>query len=303
MEKNSSTRVSRSTMPTRMAAWGLAVVAIVTMAGCGGLLKIGYKNGDTTGLFIMNRYLDLSSEQKEFVKPRLRALLAWHKSTQLPDYSRFATELQKKAQAQTTPAEVAALREQSRRRAYATIDHALPAMADIALHLTSDNIQTLQDKFGEEDDKWSEENLTGDLEKRQKARYDKTLDRVEEWYGRFSKAQRAEIRKLSDARPLDNGILFAERQRREQDLITMLNRVARDKPPRDAVIAMMKTYEEHFEQAPDPDRRAFIDSLHRTTDEMNAAIQNLATPQQRAKAVAKLQEWIDDFRSLSGEAD
>lgn len=302
MEKNSSTRVSRSTTVTRMATWGLAAVAIVGMAGCGGLLKIGYKNGDTAGLFMMNRYLDLSSEQKEFVKPRIRALLAWHKTTQLPDYTKFAGELQRKAQTQITPAEIDALGEQSRRRAYATVDHALPDMADISLQLTSENIKTLQAKFVEDDEKWSDENLKGDLDKRQKARYEKTLERVEEWYGRFSKEQRAEIRKLSDARPLDNGILFAERQRREQELITMLNRIEREKPSRDAVVAMMKTYRERFEQSPDPERRAFIESLHRTTDEMNAAIHNLATPPQRAKAVAKLQEWIDDFRNLSGDA-
>jgi hypothetical protein len=286
----------------RWAAWGLAVVATIGMAGCGGLLKIGYKNGDTAGLFMMDRYLDLSSEQKDFVQPRLRALLAWHKSTQLPDYARFGAELQKKALAQITPAEVASLAEQSRRRAYATIEHALPDMADIALRLTPDNIRKLQSRFVEDDEKWSDENLAGDLEKRQKARYEKTLERVEEWYGRFSKEQRAEIRKLSDARPLDNGILLAERQRREQDLITLLNRIERDKPPRDTVITMMKAYEDHFEQSPDPDRRAFVDSLHRTTDEMNAAIQNLATTRQRARAVAKLQEWIDDFHSLSGDA-
>ena len=48
--------------------------------------------------------------------------------------------------------------------------------------------------------------------------------------------------------------------------------------------------------------RAFLDALHKATDEMNAQIHNLATPQQRERASAKLQEWIDDFRSLTAEA-
>ena len=298
MKKNSSTRVFRS---TRIAAFGLAAVMALGVAGCG-LVKTGYRNGDTVGLFMMSRYLDLTSEQKEYVKPKLRSLLAWHKSTQLPDYAALATELQKKAQAQITAAEVAALAEQSRRRAYTTVNHALPDMADIALQLTPANVKALQTKFEEDDEKYRDEYLKGDLEKRQKARYEKTLERVEEWYGKFGREQRATIRRLSDARPLDNEALLAERQRREGEVIAMLNRVEREKPSRDAVIAMLKGITDRFEQSPDPERRAFVESLHAATNEMNAQIHNLATPQQRTRAAAKLQEWIDDFRALTTEA-
>ena len=203
---------------------------------------------------------------------------------------------------QITDDEVTALGEQVRRRAYVTVDHAIPDMADIALRLTPDNIKALQDKFAEDDADFRKDHLKGDLEKRQEARYKKTLDRVEEWYGSFSKEQKIAIRQFSDARPLDNEILLSERQRREGDIVAMLKRVEREKPSRDAVVALMKGVADRFDQSPDPAKRAFVESLRRSTDEMNARIHNIATPQQRTKAVAKLQEWIDDFRSLSAEA-
>lgn len=301
MEKNSSTQLFRFTAWRRVATVAVAATVALGTGACG-LVKVGYRNGDTVGLFMMNRYLDLSAEQKEFVKPRLHALLRWHKTTQLPEYMAAASDLQKKAQQPITPAEVAALGEQSKRKAFATINHALPDMADIVLRLTPDNIRTLQAKLAEDDDKWRDDHMKGDPEKQQKARYEKSLERLEEWYGKFSRDQRAQIRQLSDARPIDNDVLFAERQRRQQDLIALLTRVEREKPSRDAVVAMMKTYAERFENSPDPERRAFLESLHRATDEMNAKIHNLATPQQRARASAKLQEWIDDFRSLAAEA-
>ncbi len=306
MEKNSSTQdlgsTLRSTRVSRVAAWALGGVVVLALAGCGGLLKVGYNNGDTTGLFMMNRYLDLSKEQKEFIKPRLRELLVWHRATQLPDYAALATELQQKAQQTITAGEVAALGEQSRRRAYTTINHAMLDMADITLRLTPANIKTLEDKFSENDEDFRKENLKVSVEKQQKARYDKTLDRVEEFYGSFNREQRAAIRRLSDARPLDNEVLFAERQRREQEIVALLVKVERDKPSRENVVAMLKAYADRFERSPDPERRAFMDRLHQATDEMNAQIHNLATPQQRAKAAAKLQKLIDDFRSLSAEA-
>lgn len=301
MQKNSSTRGLWSRSGYRaIASIALAAITVVA-AGCG-MAKVGYRNGDTVGLFLINRYLDLSSEQKEFVKPRLRALLAWHRKTQLPDYAAFATGLQARATQSITARDIETLGEQSRRKAITTIDHAIPDLADLALRLTPDNIATLKAKFVEDDEKWRDENLSGSLEKRQKKRYEKTLERVEEWYGSLSREQRATLRQLSDARPFDNDILVAERQRRQQELIDLLTRVERDKPSRDAVIASMKSYAERFEPSPVAERRSFVDSLHRATDEMNAQVHNFATPAQRARAAAKLQEYIDDFRNLASES-
>ena len=300
MEKNSSTQGPRPDRLATARTIGLAALVAVSIAACG-LVKTGYRNGDTVGLFMINRYLDLSGEQKDFVKPKLRALLAWHRSTQLPDYTTVATELQRKAPQSITASEVGALGDQMRKRAYATVDHALPDLADLALRLTPANIKALQDKFAEDDEKFRDENLRVSIEKQQQARYEKTLERVEEWYGRFSRDQRMQIRQLSDVRPLDNEILLAERQRREGDVIALLNRVQRERPSREAVVAMLKSLTDRFEDSPVPERRAFTQSLRVATAEMNAQIHNLATPQQRQKAVAKIQEWIDDFRSLSAE--
>jgi len=298
MQKNSSTQGPRAWPRRWLAQAGFAVVVAALLGGCG-LVKTGYRNGDLVGMFMIDRYFDLSGEQEDFVKPRLHELLAWHRATQLPDYTAFAQELQQKAMRPITPAEVDALGDEARRRAMATVDHALPDMADLALVLTSDNIRALQKKFADDTEKWRRENMKGDLERQQKTRYEKTLDRVEEWYGRFDSDQRDRIRQLSDARPFNNEIVVGERQRRQQELVAILTKVERDKPPREAVIAMLKSYADRFEKNPDPVKRAFLASLRQSTEAMDAAIQNLSTTVQRKRAVAKLQDWIDDFRSLS----
>ena len=265
------------------------------------MIKVGYRNADTVGLLWIDRYLDLTNEQQAFVKPRLRELVKWHRTTQLPDYAAFATDMQKLGERPIMPAEVTALAKQLKQRIDAAVDHALPALADLALILTPENIGAMEEKFADNDDKFRGDNhVKGDIEKQQQARYEKTLDRVEEWYGRFSREQRAAIRKLSDARPLNNDFLFAERQRRESELVALLARVQREKPSRDAVIGLLRNYNERFEFSPDRDRRAFQHALRKATEEMDAAIHNLATQAQRERAIAKLQGWIDDFKSLSG---
>ena len=201
-----------------------------------------------------------------------------------------------------TLADVDRFNDEGRRRAMTTIDRALPDMADLALQLTPDNIQALSKKFADDRAKWRADFVKGDAEKQRKARYQRTLDRVEEWYGRLDGDQRDRVRQWSDARPMNPEIELAERQRRQQDLVALLTKVEHDKPSRDAVVAMMKAYADRFEKSPDPNSRAFIESQRKATDEMDVRIQNMTTPAQRAKASAKLQEWIDDFRSLSAEA-
>ena len=299
MQKNFSTRVFRRSAISRFASWGVLAILVFATAACG-LIKVGYRNADTVGMLWIDRYLDLTSEQQNFVKPRLRELVTWHRTTQLPDYAAFAGEMQKLAERSITPAEVTALGKQLKQRIDVSVAHALPAIAELALRLTPDNISAMEERFADNDDKFRNDNsVGGEIEKQQKARYEKTLDRVEEWYGRFDREQRVTIRKLSDARPLNNDILLAERQRRERELIALTTRVEREKPPRDAVMGLLRNYNERFEFSPDRDKRAFQESLRRSTEAMDAAIHNLSTPAQRERAISKLQDWIDDFKSLS----
>ena len=65
---------------------------------------------------------------------------------------------------------------------------------------------------------------------------------------------------------------------------------------------MMRAYADAFDYSPDPDRHAKLEAWRRATEAMDAEIHNLATPDQRKRASKKLQDWIDDFRSLSADA-
>ncbi len=302
MEKNSSTQDRRDGTSRRLASIAALLIIALTASACG-LIKVGYRNGDRVGLFMIDRYLDLSDEQEQFVKPRLHRLLVWHRRTQLPDYVAFASELQRKATQPIDAGEIAAFNEQGRRRVLTMVAEALPDMADLALQLTPANLKALQDRFADDDAKWRKENMDGDVDAQKEARYERTLERTEEWYGSFDRQQRATIRQLSDARPFDNTILLAERRRRQRELVDLLTRVVRDHPSREVVIGLLRDYGDGFERSPDPDKRAWLDAYRRSTDEMNAAIHNLSTPQQRQRAAATLQTWIDDFNSLSADAN
>ena len=300
-EKNSSTRPRMhlgARLSSRLAQPLVALLVTASLAACG-VIKMGYNNADTVVPLWLNRYLDLDSAQKGLVRQRLKSLLAWHRSTQLPDYARLAADLQKRAADPITTADFALLDKEMLRRAETMVEHAIPDAADLLLTVKPEQVKTLQKKFADNDEKFRDDNLRGDVERRQKVRYEKALDRAEEWYGRFDRQQRAAIRRASDARPLNNEFVLAERQRREDELVALVGRVVRDKPPRETVIGLLHTYYERLELSPDRERRAFQEALHHATDEMNSAIANLATREQRDHAVEKLQQWIDDFKKMA----
>ena len=292
-EKNSSTR------PRARVALPLVALAVAASLVACGVVKMGYRNADMVVPLWLDRYLDLDSAQHGLVRQRLRSLLAWHRSTQLPDYARLAADLQKRMTQTITTSDFAALDKEMLRRAETMVDHALPDAADLLLTVKPEQVKALQKKFADNDEKFRDDNLRGDTEKRQKVRYEKALDRAEEWYGRFDRQQRAAIRRASDARPLNNEFVLAERQRRQDELVALVGRMVRDKPPRETVIALLRAYCERFELSPDRERRAFQEALRHATDEMNATISNIATREQREHAVEKLQQWIDDFRKMA----
>ena len=51
-----------------------------------------------------------------------------------------------------------------------------------------------------------------------------------------------------------------------------------------------------------PEQQAFFDASRDTTARMVVTILNVATPAQRARAVKKMQQWIDDFNVLAAKA-
>ena len=62
------------------------VILTGALAACS-TLRIGYDNADTLLVYTFDNYLDLDTTQAEFLRHRIRAVLAWHRATQLPEYA------------------------------------------------------------------------------------------------------------------------------------------------------------------------------------------------------------------------
>ncbi|MES2538905.1 MAG: DUF6279 family lipoprotein [Pseudomonadota bacterium] len=288
------------TQPRSALAKKIGLILIATLlVGCTAA-RLGYSNGETLSYWWLNNYIDVESDQVPEVKKDLATLFAWHRKTQLKGYVQVMSSMQKRAQGNVTEAELTADYADFQKRMLLVADRALPEMTDLALAMRPQQIANLEKKFASNDEKYRKDFLRGDLEERQRFRYKKMLKNVEYWLGNMSSEQERLIRAASDARPLNNELVFADRQRRQAALIALLKKIQAEKPSREATTALLKNYiHSTVERTANAEHRAYFEASSAASVRLAAMVFNQATPEQKAHFVKTLQQWVEDFTRLA----
>ncbi len=277
---------------------GIFLIAIL-LAGCSAA-RLGYSNGETISYWWLNNYIGFEPNQKPWLKKHIADLFAWHRKTQLQGYMQVLTRTQLRIPGNVTEAELLADYDNIKKHLLVLTDRALPDMADLALSLQPHQIANIEEKFSSNNDDYRKDYLRGNIEQRQRFRYKKALKQAEHWFGNFSTEQERQIRAASDARPLNNELVLADRLRRQAALIALLNKIHAEKPGREATMAMLKEHVvamvNHFAN---PEHKAFFDASTNGSIHLIAVILNNATQVQKEHFGKTLQDWIDDFNELS----
>jgi hypothetical protein len=279
------------------------VLLAILLTGCSAL-RLGYANGDTFVYWWLDGYVDFTDEQKPWVKAHIDRLFDWHRKTQLRDYAQLFGQVQQRLQrGAAQPAEIRGDFDAVRKRAATVLEKSLPELTDLALSIEPGQIARLEHKFASNNEKYRREYLQGNVDDRQRLRFKKVMKQAEYWFGNFSDEQEARIRKASDARPLDNDIWMEERLRRQQVMVQMLRKIHAEKPAREVVSKMIRDFIDHsFENFTYAEHKAFFDGSSEGMAQMIATIINVATPEQKAHAVKRLQKLIEDCHELAAKA-
>jgi hypothetical protein len=281
------------------AAWLSAALLALLLAGCS-LARLGFSHAETISYWWLDSYVDFEAEQRPWVRKQLAGLFTWHRKTQLKGYADYLAHLQKRVEAPVTEAQLLEDYEEFKKRMLPIFERALPDMADLALSLTPEQIASIEKKFASNNKDYRKDHLRGDLEQRQRFRYKKVLEQAEEWLGNLNREQEHLVRAASDARPLNNELLMAEREQRQRELLAILRKIQVEKPAREAVIGMFRSHVAAvLARFNNPEYKAFHESYNAATARMVAAIVNNATPAQKAHFIKSVQQWIDDFNEHS----
>ena len=277
----------------------IGVLLAAAALGACSAIKLAYNNLPTVSYWRLDAYLDFNGAQTPKVRDELEQLLAWHRQNELPRIASLLQEAQALAPGEVTPAQVCAMTDRIRERLLAVTERAEPAGTELALSLSESQLQQLERKYAKVNAEYRKGWLERTPAQVQQKRYDRFLDRAEDFYGRLTDEQRDLLKQQAAQSVFDPQLTDAERRRRQQDALAVLRGFVAGKPsPAEARAALHDYIQRIAEPPPGPWRdqqQALLQEGCRNT----AALHNSTTASQRAQAVRRLQAYQEDLRELA----
>lgn len=296
---DTSVRGDVTTRPMRLVLAVMALVGLLLASGCTAI-KLGYQTMPTWGHFQLDRYWNLDSSQSELVKARLESFQDWHRSTELPQYARLLGGIKDKLRAgPVEPSEVARWREAAEGRWLTMAQVAAPKLAELAVTLRPEQLDRMKKRIAEQNVEHRKKVLPADPDKRQDNRAERIEERAETFFGRLNDAQREAIKRHVATVAVDDEAMYAERLARQQALVSVLERIVASRPSKDEARAQLEPVLAQMWKPRDAKRAALVEHTTSATDQLTANLVNAATPQQRAKMLARLEGWSGDFQQLA----
>jgi hypothetical protein len=276
----------------------LALALLAVVAACS-MLRVGYNNADTLLIYTLDDYFDLDTPQEDLVKERARALLAWHRATQLRGYADLLEEAGRRVEAQVSADEVLALNLEFNRRLVAIGDRAALDLGTIALTLQPAQLDRFAVRLTQDNKKVRREVAAAGGEHALERRAKKSAERAREWFGYVSPKQEELIRSALDARADGEEWWVLERERRRAEILGLLRRAQAERPAPEELAGWLREYFARLSDPEEPERRARLAEYRRGNAELIAALVNAASPQQRANLLDKLRGYAEDLAVLA----
>ena len=260
------------------------------LSGCSAL-RLAYDNADTYLRWRAGNYLDLRGEDADELDDRVQDLLAWHRVQVLPKYARLADDAARRFARGLSRQDLVWGYDSTMAQARESLRAAAERVAPLLDRLTPEQIVHLEQRFAEDNRKFARENLRGSEQERRQRRSKRTEERLEDWVGRLSASQLERIGQYSNRAPLLDDLRDRDRRRLQREVLEMLR--AREAQKRLPELAgnWQKGRGSAFVAA----NEAWRQQLYA----MALDIDQMLSPEQRARAVAQLRRYAHDMRVLA----
>ena len=263
---------------------------VLLLTGCS-TVRLVYDNADTYLRWRAALYLDLDGEMADELDERIAAFMAWHRAQALPKYAQLLDEARRRFERHLTPADLDWGYDSVMTQARESLRMAAVQGAPLLDRLSPQQIANLERRLADDNRRFARDNLRGDERARRKRRTERNVERLEDWVGRLTKAQLDRVALYSERAPLLDDFRDRDHKRIQADFLAMLRaHEARKQLPDLAV---------NWQRGRDPAYVAAFEASRKEYFAMALDIDRSLTVQQRAKAMAELRRYADDFRTLS----
>ena len=294
-----------SAMGSNLSRRGLraAIIGLVAvlLAGCS-TLRLGYDRGPLLARWWLDRYVEFDDAQLPAVKAGLGQWFAWHRATQMPDYAQLLARLREEAGQGATAEQMCRWGEELRRRAVVATEALLPQAAGIAPLLTPAQIDELQARLDKRNAELRRKVVQPRAEERRRESVKRTVQRIEDFYGRLEPVQRQLVAASLEASPFDADAWLAQRESQQRELITALRRLQAERADRERALAVLRGLHARLTEPAPADPQSYAQRLLRHNCEFAARLHNSTSAAQRQHLRDKIGHWETDVRVLVGGA-
>jgi hypothetical protein len=289
---------------------------IISVQGCS-TVRLAYNQAPLAAYWYLGDFVDFSEEQKPAVKVALNELHQWHRQTQLPAYIETLQKMQRQMTEPLTPARACEFYQEVQDRLMMSLEGAVRLDQSPAASFNLQKLATLdrnqllnmERKFAKSNVKYREDYLSGSPRQVAERRLEKAVSRTESLYGKLDERQQALLKTRLEQSGFDPEMAYAERLRRQQDMLQALRSLASPgavgsaamTPAAAKTVAAGPALEGVFSRAvfsPDISYREHARKIRTQNCQTFADVHNSTTPAQRQKALAMLQGYEQDLRAL-----
>lgn len=272
----------------------------LALQGCNAV-KIAYNQAPTLAYLYLDSYVDFNDVQSLQIKNELAQMQVWHRQTQLPAYIDLLRKVQQKLPQDITAGQACEVFAEVRQKALSLTEYAEPAALSLAATLTQKQLDVMQRKFAKGNSSWREDYLEGSakdvFEKRQKS----AIKRSEMLYGSINDRQRSLIAQQIEKSQFKAAQSYAERQRRQKDILQTLAKVMASTPDAAALQQDTRSLLQRAVSSPDAAYRSYLETITQEGCASFSELHNAATAEQRKKAVDVLAGYEKDFKTLASQ--
>jgi hypothetical protein len=274
------------------------LLAAAALAGCS-TLKLAYNNLPELGYWWLDGYLDFDGSQMPRVRDDLADLLAWHRRHELPRLVELLRRAQALAPEDVTPEQACEFADQIRERLLAVALQAEGPGTGLALSLGEAQLQQLERKYAKNNAEYRKEWLERSPARWQEKRYERLLERYEDFYGRLEAAQRDVLKQQVAQSAFDPRAFDTERRRSQQEVLALLRRFQAERTPPAEARAAIHAYVLRVAHPPPGPRRDRQQALQQEGCRNMAALHESTSAAQRQQAVRRLQAYERDLVELA----
>jgi len=276
-----------------------ALLLPFVLAGCS-TTRLGYNNAPRLVYWWLDSYIDFTAEQSQPVRDSLAALHSWHRRSELPAYADLLHQAQRLAAEPVTPEQVCAITAQVHAFTLRLGDQAADGLSQLVPTLKPEQLRHLAYQFDKHNQQWREEWLDDSPEELAARRLKKGVERAEKFYGRLDEPQLAVLRKSVATSSFDVRLAWAERLRRQRDMLRAFEEHSGGDRATHVKAEMMALLRRTLEP-PDPEYRRQFERVLQESCQTIAALHNSASAAQRRTLVETLQAYEADVRALAAD--